>query len=42
MIRDIGAVTIYFYDLVLSQLGFEHPSFRFGGERSNRLRRHRG
>ena len=42
MIRDIGTVTIYFYDLVLSQLGFEHLTFRLRGERSNPLRHRRG
>ena len=33
-----GAETIYFYDLRLSRMGFEHPNFRMRGERSNRLR----
>ena len=33
-----GAVTICFNDLGLSRLGFEHPTFRLRGERSNRLR----
>ena len=37
-----GAVTTCFYDLGLSRLGFEHPSFRLRGERSNQLRHHRG
>ena len=37
-----GAVTTYFYDLGLSRLGFQHPSFRLRGERFNPLRHHRG
>ena len=37
-----GAVTTCFYDLVLSWLNFEHPTFRMRGERSNPLRHHRG
>ena len=32
-----GAVTTCFPDLGLSWLGFEHPTFRMQGERSNRL-----
>ena len=36
------AVTICFNDLGLSRLGFEHPTFRLRGERSNRLRHRRG
>ena len=31
-----------FYDLRLSRLGFEHPTFRLWGQRSNPLRHHRG
>ena len=37
-----GAVTTCFYDLGLSRLGFEHPTFRLQGQRSNRLRYCRG
>ena len=37
-----GAVTTYFYDLGLSQLGFEHPTFRLRGKLSNQLRHRRG
>ena len=37
-----GAVTICFYDLGLSRMGFEHPNFRMRSERSNRLRDRRG
>ena len=37
-----GAVTTCFYDLVLSRLNFEHPTFRLQGERSNPLRHPRG
>ena len=37
-----GAVTTCFYDLVLSWLNFEHPTFRMRGERSNPLRHRRG
>ena len=37
-----GAVTTCFYDLCLSRLGFEHPTVRLRGERSNRLHRLRG
>ena len=37
-----GAVTAWFYDLDLSRLGFEHPTFRMRGKRSNRLRHRRG
>ena len=33
-----GAVTTCFYGLVLSRLGFEHPTFRLRGERSHPLR----
>ena len=35
-----GIVTTCFNDLGLSQLGFEHPTFRMRGKRSNRLRHH--
>ena len=35
---DNGAVTTCFHDLDPSQLGFEHPTFRMQGKRSNRLR----
>ena len=34
---DSGAVTTCFYDLGLPRLGFEHPTFRLRGERSNPL-----
>ena len=37
-----GAVTTCFNDLSLSQMGFEHQTFRFRGERSNQLRHRRG
>ena len=37
-----GAVTKCFYDLGLSQMGFEHKSFRLRGERSYPLHYHRG
>ena len=37
---SIEAVTTYFYDLRLSRLWLEHPTFRLQGERSN-LMRHR-
>ena len=37
-----GVVTSRFYDLDLSQLGFEHPAFRLWGQSSNALRHHRG
>ena len=38
-----GAVTTCFNNLIgLSQLGFEHPTFRLRGEHSNPLRHHRG
>ena len=37
-----GAVTTSFNDLGLSQLGFEHPTFRLRGKRSNPLRHSRG
>ena len=37
-----GAVTICFYDLGLSRLEFEHPTFRLLGQHSNRLRHRRG
>ena len=33
-----GAVTTCFYDLGLSHLGFEHPTFQLRGQRSNTLR----
>ena len=36
-----GAVTTCFYDLHLSRLGFEHPTFRLRGQRSNPLRHRR-
>ena len=39
---DNGTVTICLYDLGLSRLGFELPTFRMRGERSNRLRHRRG
>ena len=32
-----GTVTTCFYDLVLWRLGFEHPTFRLPGKRSNPL-----
>ena len=32
-----GVVNIRFYDLGLSRLGFEHPTFRFWGENCNPL-----
>ena len=31
-----------FYDLCQSRLGFEHPTFRLRGQRSNPLRHRRG
>ena len=34
-------VTTCFYDLHLSRLGFEHPTFRLRGQRSNPLRHRR-
>ena len=34
---ESGAVTTYFFDLGLSQLGFEHPTFHLRGKRSNWL-----
>ena len=37
-----GAVTTCFYDLGLSRLGFEHPTFPLRGKRSNRLHHQRG
>ena len=37
-----GAVTSCFNDLGLSQLGFEHPTFRMWGERSYQLRHRSG
>ena len=37
-----GTVTICFYDLGLSRLGFEHPNFRLWGQRSNPIRKRRG
>ena len=37
-----GVVTTCFYDLCLSRLGFEHPTFRIRGERCNRLRHRDG
>ena len=37
-----GAVTTCFYDLGLSRLGFEHPTFRLQSERSRPLRHRRG
>ena len=36
-----GAVTTWFYDLCLSRLGFEHPTFCLRGQRSNPLHHHR-
>ena len=36
------AVATWFYNLGLPQLGFEHPTFRLRGKRSNPLRHHRG
>ena len=33
----LGAITIRFYDLGMSQPGFVHPIFRMRGERSKRL-----
>ena len=38
---DNGTVTICLYDLGLLRLGFELPTFRMRGERSNRLRHRR-
>ena len=38
---DSRNVTTCFYDVCLSRLGFEHPTFRIRGKRSNRLN-HRG
>ena len=32
-----GAVTTFFYDLSLSRLGFQHPTFHLRGKRSNPL-----
>ena len=37
-----GTATTWFYDLGLSRLGFEHPTFRLRGKRLNQLRHHRG
>ena len=37
-----GAVTTSFDDLGVSQLGFEHPTYRLRGEHSNLLRQRRG
>ena len=37
-----GTVTTCFYDLGLSRLGFEYPTFRMQGKRSNRLRHRHG
>ena len=37
-----GAVITCFYDLGLSRLGFENPTFRLRGERSNPLGQRRG
>ena len=37
-----GAVTAYFYDLGLSPLVFEHPTFRLLRERSSQLRQRCG
>ena len=37
-----GAVITSFYDLGLSGLGFEHPTVRLRGERTNPLRQRRG
>ena len=37
-----GGVTTCFYDLGLSRRGFEHPTFRSRGERSNPLPHRRG
>ena len=37
-----GAGTTYIYDLGLSRLGFQHPTFRLRGERTKPLRHHRG
>ena len=36
-----GAVNTCLNDLSLPQLGFEHPTFRLRGQRSNQLRHHR-
>ena len=36
------AVTTCFYDSSLLRLGFEHPTFRLRGQRSNPLRHRRG
>ena len=36
-----GAVTSCFYDLGLSRLGFENPTFRLRGQRSNPVRHRR-
>ena len=37
-----GDVTTCFYDMGLSRLGFEHPTFRLASERSSPLRHRRG
>ena len=37
-----GAVITCFYDLCLTQRGFEHPTFRMRGTRSNPQRYRRG
>ena len=42
MLPSNGAVTACFYDLGLSRLEFEHPTFRLQGERSSLLRHRRG
>ena len=38
----VEPITTCFYDLGLSRLGFEHPTFRLRGQRSNPLRHRRG
>ena len=37
-----GDVITCFYDLGLSRLGFEHPTYHFRGQRSNPVRHRRG
>ena len=37
-----GAVTTSFYDLGLSRLGFEHPTFHLQGQRTHPLRQRHG
>ena len=37
-----GSVTTFFYDIGLSRLGFEHPTFHLRGQRSNPMSHRRG